>query len=180
MRSLPVGLLCLVLAACGDEDGFTFEPVGPVPETGSLAGMTDAHNQVRADATPPPDPALPPLAWDEDVAGVAQGWANVLAERDCPLEHNPHRGSLGENVFWGFGTTFTGPDVVHSWASEAACYDYEDNACTGDCTGGCGHYTQIVWRTTTEVGCGMADCPDGGEIWVCNYAPPGNDGSRPY
>ncbi len=50
----------------------------------------------------------------------------------------------------------------------------------------CGHYTQLVWRDTERVGCGVANCNnvDGfgaGNLWVCNYDPPGNYvGERPY
>jgi len=44
----------------------------------------------------------------------------------------------------------------------------------------CGHYTQIVWRDTKQVGCGVAR-DNRREIWVCNYDPPGNwVGHRPY
>jgi hypothetical protein len=55
----------------------------------------------------------------------------------------------------------------------------QNDSCNMTCTtqmfsNGCGHYTQIIWRNTTEVGCGMATCSNGSEIWVCNYNPPGN------
>ena len=44
----------------------------------------------------------------------------------------------------------------------------------------CGHYTQVVWRKSLRVGCGMATC-GATEVWVCNYDPAGNwDGERPY
>jgi len=46
----------------------------------------------------------------------------------------------------------------------------------------CGHYTQVVWRSTTTVGCAMAVCKDSQEqIWVCQYQKPGNwVGQKPY
>ena len=64
---------------------------------------------------------------------------------------------------------------------------YSSNSCSGVC----GHYTQIVWRSTTEVGCGLRVCTTGspfdshpGATWtmvVCDYRPPGNfRGQRPY
>lgn len=47
-----------------------------------------------------------------------------------------------------------------------------------------GHFTQIVWKSTTAVGCYTADCTQSGLqnvqgpiallFTVCNYAPPGN------
>jgi hypothetical protein len=35
-----------------------------------------------------------------------------------------------------------------------------------------GHFTQIVWVATTELGCGVAQC-SGGAFYVCQYNPPG-------
>jgi pathogenesis-related protein 1 len=65
---------------------------------------------------------------------------------------------------------------VDGWASEAAQYDYKTNRCTGTC----GHYTQLVWRDTKEVGCAVARSANR-EVWACDYAPPGNYiGMRPY
>jgi hypothetical protein len=57
-------------------------------------------------------------------------------------------------------------------------YDYKSNTCHQG--GPCGHYTQVVWSGTRELGCGVARSPSR-EIWVCNYNPPGNYiGQRPY
>jgi hypothetical protein len=43
-----------------------------------------------------------------------------------------------------------------------------------------GHYSQIVWKTTTKVGCGFAES-NGSDVLVCDYAPPGNVmGERAY
>ena len=46
----------------------------------------------------------------------------------------------------------------------------------------CGHYTQMVWQTSTKVGCAMAVCEDSQEqVWVCQYQPAGNwVGKKPY
>ncbi|MDO9190699.1 MAG: CAP domain-containing protein [Sulfurimicrobium sp.] len=45
----------------------------------------------------------------------------------------------------------------------------------------CGHYTQLVWKKTTAVGCGMAVCGSRDQIWVCQYSPAGNwAGQKPY
>lgn len=74
-----------------------------------------------------------------------------------------------------------------NWASEAANYDHGTNACAPGKV--CGHYTQIVWRNTTQVGCATRECDKNSpfqgftrwQFWVCNYAPPGNySGQRPY
>lgn len=137
-----------------------------------------AHNEVRAAATPVPDPPLPPLTFDADLAATAQAWS----ER-CVFEHSEGNG-YGENLAIFSGAESTPQDVVDIWASETAAYDYDTNTCApGE---QCGHYTQIVWRDTERVGCGVSACNFaelGGEglFWVCNYDPPGNFiGERPY
>lgn len=45
-----------------------------------------------------------------------------------------------------------------------------------------GHFSQIVWKETTHVGCATVTCPSLGNVdssmalpfTVCNYYPPGN------
>ncbi len=74
----------------------------------------------------------------------------------------------GENLYWTSGTAAPG-DVVGAWVAEVQSYNYAANSCTAVC----GHYTQVVWKTTTQVGCGLATSAQG-QYWVCNYNPPGN------
>jgi pathogenesis-related protein 1 len=70
--------------------------------------------------------------------------------------------------------------VVDSWGSEKADYDYANNSCAPGKM--CGHYTQMVWRTTATVGCARAVCEDNlQQVWVCQYQPAGNwVDNRPY
>lgn len=113
------------------------------------------------------------LTWSSEVAAYAQEWADHLQSQDCSLEHRTDR-LYGENLAGGYG--MSAQEVVDMWASEKANYDYESNTCNGVC----GHYTQVVWRGTTQIGCGMATC-GGKEVWVCNYNPAGNYiGMKPY
>lgn len=69
------------------------------------------------------------------------------------------------------GMSNTPASVVGSWASEISCFTY--GAFPGCCSCTCGHDTQLVWRSSSQVGCGRATCGSE-EIWVCNYDPPGN------
>lgn len=100
------------------------------------------------------------------------------------IDHNAGRSTgypyyVGENTYAAGGSTINPAQAVGLWASEASQYDYASNSCSGVC----GHYTQIVWRSTVEVGCGFAVCPNlqYGASLVCNYAPGGNvGGQRPY
>ncbi len=138
-------------------------------------GAASAHNAVRQAVSPAADPPLPDLTWGDDLAAVAQTVADT-----CVFEHSGN--DFGENLYAGTGTP-TIQDAVDAWASEVADYDYDSNGCSGVC----GHYTQIVWRDTTRVGCAFADCETlqgagfGGRYWVCEYDPPGNFiGQKPY
>ncbi len=69
---------------------------------------------------------------------------------------------------------------VNDWASEKAYYDYANNSCESGKA--CGHYTQVVWNTSTKVGCAYAICEDShDQVWVCQYQPAGNVvGRKPY
>jgi pathogenesis-related protein 1 len=141
-----------------------------------MVGMTAAHNAVRAGVMPAASPAIPPLAWSSQVASVAQAYANK-----CMFQHSG--GAYGENIFATSGMA-TPQAVVTACANEASSYTYATNSCSNVC----GHYTQVVWRGSSKLGCGVANCtansPLGGgawQFWVCNYDPPGNfSGMKPY
>ena len=196
------GALVIVLAACGGDvdgmnpngdannnpmsDGSMTMPDAPggVGEPAELAGITLYHNQVRAmvqTATP-----LPALQWDPALAATAAAWVAMCQDNDAPaglIDHNPNRSNghpyyVGENVY-GAGGNATAQQAVTSWASEGANYNYATNTCSGVC----GHYTQIVWRTTLKVGCAKGTCA--GFTYpnsiVCDYGPGGNiGGQKPY
>ena len=141
----------------------------PAPAPSSLSrDMLAVHNAVRARVR------MPPLAWSDRLAARSQDWANTLLARRQFI-HRPNS-TYGENLFEIAGATASPARVVNAWAAESQTYDYISNRCSGVC----GHYTQIVWGDTKEVGCAVAR-GRGREIWVCNYDPPGNRvGRRPY
>jgi len=156
-------------------------PAAPLPAGAITANdWLAAHNAARASAAPTPKPALPALTWNASAAAAAQDWANR-----CVWGHNSGRGNLGENIFAGTGS-YTATQIVNDWNGEKAFYNRATNRCgTGKV---CGHYTQLVWRGTTSVGCAEKLCssgsPFGGGNWksyVCGYSPPGNVvGQKPY
>lgn len=132
--------------------------------------ILSAHNDARADV------GVGALRWSAAVAKTAQAWADELAANGCGLQHNPSK-PYGENLYWSSAPR-TGAEATASWVSEAAHYDARSNTCArGEV---CGHYTQVVWRKSTTIGCGVATC-GAAQVWVCNYDPPGNYvGERPF
>jgi pathogenesis-related protein 1 len=168
------------------------EPVGrpaPAPATSQAAPTTAAP--LPADAPTPSKPAPAPAAavhpivaahnayrarhcaaalqWSDELAAVSQAWADRLAAKGCVLEHNP-RSAHGENLaFFGPPGTLTAEEVAKMWYDEQRGYDYQ-RARFSFATG---HFTQLVWRDTRAFGCGQVVC-NGGELWVCSYAPAGN------
>jgi len=139
-----------------------------------------AHNAYRSEL------GIPPLTWSASLASYAQAWANELANnRNCQMAHRPHDDNspwnliYGENIFSG-SAGYTFPDAVKAWGDEKKMFDPKTKKCTGEWWA-CGHYTQVIWKNTTQVGCALAKCKDGSVIMVCNYNPAGNySGQLPY
>ncbi len=133
--------------------------------------ILNAHNQWRQRY------GVPPLKWSSQLADFAQEWANYLADKGFRLQHRSYGMShYGENIAAANGRSLTPTQVVDMWGNEVKDYNYATNTCRRVC----GHYTQVVWKNTTEVGCGMVHI-GGQEVWVCNYNPPGNFmGQKPY
>ncbi len=180
MRALLCGLP-LLLFGCTDVGG-------NIGKDGGLLNSDDeefvtAHNVARINATPKPSPELPIVARSTTIAATAQAYAD-----QCDFKHNAARGNLGENLFANTGQNFSPTQVVQGWEAEKADYDYATNTCASGKQ--CGHYTQVVWRDSVQLGCGMKICkvnsPFGiqfpeWQLWVCNYGPPGNyTGQKPY
>jgi pathogenesis-related protein 1 len=163
-------LLILVLAGIASAQWSHFgESATGRPASSSLAReMVLEHNAVRVRV------GTPSLKWSEPLASVAQEWADRLIKNGQFVHsHNP---KYGENLYEISGGAATSALVVKSWADEVRDYDYRSNSCRAVC----GHYTQIVWNDTREVGCAVAR-GDGREVWVCEYDPPGNwVGRKPY
>jgi pathogenesis-related protein 1 len=146
-----------------------------------MVGMTAAHNAARAAVQPPATPSLPPMAWSSTIAASAQAFTTNCVFADT-------MGAYGSNAFAGTGT-YTPAEVVASWVGEDANYDYATNTCAAGQM--CGHYTQVVWRDSVGLGCGMTNCTVNNpftahgsgawQLWVCNYNPAGNYvGEKPY
>ena len=127
-----------------------------------IDAILDAHNKARAAV------GLPKLKWNCKLADLAQEWAKrgVFEHRANPV--------YGENIFVNIDTGVSAASGVQSWLTEKSFW----NNPTAICQKGkvCTHYTQIVWKTTSEIGCGIHRSGSG--KWklmlVCNYSPAGN------
>lgn len=164
--------LFLLFPACTEElDSEKQTPLAH-PESGVLEGITEVHNVIRREH------GVPELSWDEALVTVSEEWiAELDSTNNCQMEHN-WDSPYGENLFKA-NYEADNEEVVLSWASEEAYYDYESNECqAGEM---CGHYTQLIWSTTEHVGCAMLKCSTNEYLWMCNYDPAGNwVGERPY
>jgi pathogenesis-related protein 1 len=149
-----------------------------ITQTGSKISAQQAeevlqhHNKVREKV------GAPALVWNKQLAAYAQQWANYLVNNNnCQMKHRDQPGengkAYGENIFWGSSSDYYKPiDASVSWYDEIKFFKYQklnDNNWHKT-----GHYTQMVWKDTKEVGVGMAVCPNGGLIVVANYYPVGN------
>lgn len=136
-------------------------PSADPPPTGAANPILEEHNRLRALH------CAPPLAWSPALEKSAQAWADHLASAGCELEHSS--GPHGENLAAGSIGAMDGPGVVRYWYDENAQYTFG----RGGFSSGTGHFTQVVWSGTREVGCGRTQC-QGMDVWVCQYDPPGN------
>ncbi len=171
--------------ATGGSGGAGGSAGGNCPEGNTLlCGMVAAHNAARAAVNPAPSVPLPAMTWDATVAAAAQSWAD-----QCNFSH--YTAGYGQNLYASTArSTSAAPTpqaVIDSWVGEAADYNYSTNTCNSGAV--CGHYTQVVWRNSTLLGCGITYCTTGSPFsssatWynvVCDYSPPGNYvGQKPY
>lgn len=167
-------ILTTLLAGCASS---TSAPPAPSASGSSRMKSVDQkailayHNKVRADV------GVGPLRWDDGLATYAQQWADHLATTTCRMKHRQPN-IYGENLFQGTAGHYTAVDAAKGWESEKQIY--RGDVITEKNYAPIGHYTQMVWRTTTQVGCGEALC-DGTLLVACNYDPPGNYlGQKPY
>lgn len=63
---------------------------------------------------------------------------------------------------------------MEAWGNEEEKYNFNDPGFSEET----GHFTQLVWKTTTTVGCGRKLCGTRGWFVVCEYWPRGNVGGE--
>ncbi|CAM1298014.1 PRY1 (predicted) [Pycnogonum litorale] len=150
------------------------------------AGNVNAENGIFPQAAS----TIPDLKWNSDLAVLAQAHS-----KKCKFEHStgnslPDFSYIGENLYTSSGSDScdTLPDwsnAVAPWYSEIDDFASQDQICNVGRTyvhqssPALGHFTQIIWQKTTDIGCGIAACDGGSIIITCNYGPGGNFGNQP-
>ncbi|KAJ5670785.1 uncharacterized protein N7477_006148 [Penicillium maclennaniae] len=86
-----------------------------------------------------------PLVWNETLTEYAQKWAKA-----CVWRHS--HGPYGENLAFGYGNATA---AIDAWGDEGKLYDFHKPTGFTEKTG---HFTQLVWKSTAEVGCAAVNC----------------------
>ncbi len=118
-----------------------------------------------------------PLAWDDALATDARRYARAMA-RSGVFAHDKQQGvrpQQGENLFKGTRNAFSYTLMAQLWVDERK--DFRRGRFPDIVRGGdwrrVGHYTQIIWPTTTRFGCATAGNAEE-DFLVCRYLPAGN------
>ncbi len=122
----------------------------------------------------------PNLVLSDSLKSSAQAWADQIA-KSGNFAHSTT--SNGENIYSSYTTASSiaadtlANDAVQSWYSEVSNYDYAKPGFSDNT----GHFTQVVWKSTTQLGCGAAKGTEtiNGTVYnafyvVCQYSPAGN------
>jgi hypothetical protein len=139
------------------------------------ARILAAHNAERARA------GVPPLVWDNELGTAAAVYAQQMAMTGvfAHSDRSKRRGT-GENLWMGTHGAFSIETMVGGWSSEKRFFVpgiFPNNSRSGNWED-VGHYTQMIWPTTTRIGCALASTPRI-DYLVCRYATAGNMDGRP-
>lgn len=129
------------------------------------------HNQARREF------GAVPLQWSAELAAGAMAHAQYMANTGIyGHDKTPNRRkTAGENLWRGQRGLFAYEVMVQVMVDEASYFRpgaFPDNSVNGDWHA-VAHYTQIIWPTTTHVGCALASSPTT-DYFVCRYSPTGN------
>jgi hypothetical protein len=173
-------LLTAVLMFCAATSGTAVPPASiqgafAIQPRGVAARLLTAHNVERARV------GVPPLRWDAQLALDAGRYGPVLASIGR-LQHSPRETRPGqrENLWMGARGLFSPEQMVGLWVEERKFFRHGvfPFVATSGNWHDVAHYTQLIWPTTTRVGCAIYSAGRT-DYLICRYSPPGNiDGRR--
>ena len=167
-------LAVLAIAALAAASPLAAE-VTVVPTETVATRLLAAHNAERQRV------GVKPLVWSAKLAEHAKKWAQTLAVSDM-FEHAPvgADGGEGENLWFGTKDDYAPEEMIGFFIDEGKQFKrgkFPDVSTTGRWED-VGHYTQLVWKDTREVGCAIASNARR-DILVCRYSPAGNIVGQP-
>jgi uncharacterized protein YkwD len=150
--------------------------------TGTKVGAQEAQQLINYHNEKRQEVGAAPLTWSPKIAQYAQGRADTIARTKkfahLPQGRNPYGENLAQGGSGGGVSGFTALNAAESWYAEKAKMPKGARIMTMDLFNrGVGHYTQMIWKGTTEIGVGIANFQQNGlamTIVVCCYHPPGN------
>lgn len=177
-RQALLVLCAATVVSCSPVPGPVFEapPLSPAGRHSDMAArLLAAHNRERALV------GVPPLQWDPRLAEAAAAYGPALAAAGR-LVHSPRAGRAGqrENLWMGTRGAYSLEQMVGRWAQEKARFRpgvFPNVSTTGNWYD-VSHYTQMIWRSTTHVGCALHQSHHT-DYLICRYSPPGNIDGRP-
>lgn len=130
-----------------------------------------AHNHYRRKHD------VPPVIWSDELAAHAQEWADYLGTLGT-MKHSAidTRDGEGENIYSGMGSRVDGKYATRQWYNEIKDYDFDSPPTSFQMN--TGHFTQVIWAETREIGLGRAKSEDGMDFIVARYFPEGNLGGE--
>lgn len=149
--------------------------------------LLKGHNDLRRSVMPYAD-SMPMLEWNQDLANFAQeyldtcpGLKSSSVSRRQDRRRFPNWWYIGENMVAGedLGLDFV-QDAIRAWSAGGAGWSYPRNCASGHY---CTAYTQMIWASTTQIGCAYKLCPNDQykHYWICNYGVGGSvSGESPY
>lgn len=159
----------------------TTQPTAPQPAApqqaagGDISGtLTQVHNQYRASH------CASPVTWSAQIAQNAQNWAQQLQASNCAMQHSQMVGAMSENLA---GVSNSNPDLANAvkrWYDEINLYDWSNPQRANNDMAyyqKVGHFMNVVWKGTTQIGCALALCPGRSQwgVLVCQYNRTGQD-----
>ncbi|XP_034548136.1 Golgi-associated plant pathogenesis-related protein 1-like isoform X2 [Notolabrus celidotus] len=128
-----------------------------------LQEFLETHNAYREKHN------APLMQYNDEMNATAQEWADHLLAAGVFEHSSTNDGENIYNMFSSVAIELTGKEAVDSWYSEIKDYDWSNPGFKGST----GHFTQVVWKASTELGVGMAT--DGNKVFVVGqYRPAGN------